>query len=229
MDTASASASRKYVLVPGGWHGGWWFQPLAHRLTRLGHEAFPLTLTGLGERKHLIAASTNLDTHVEDVVNVLETEQLENVILVGHSYGGMVITGAADRVPERIAALVYIDAYVPADGDSCWALTSDEYRRVFLEGAARDGYSVAAPTRLDPRATPHPLASFVQAIRLRGHVDRVGRREYVFLSGWSGTPFGSVYERLRGDPSWRVHRIECGHNVMRDAPDALLAILLTVG
>ncbi len=226
MTAQRASGSKKYVLVPGGWHGGWWFQPLAHELTRLGHQAFPLTLTGLGERKHLIAASTNLDTHVEDVVDVLETERLENVILVGHSYGGMVITGAADRVPERVAALVYVDAYVPRDGDSCWALTSDEYRRVFLEGVGRDGYSVAAPTRLDPRATPHPLASFLQALRLSGRVDRVGRREYVFLSGWSGTPFGPVYERLRADPSWRVHRVESGHNVMRDAPDALLAILL---
>ena len=99
---------------------------------------------------------------------------------------------------------------------------------VFLEGAGGDGYSVPAPTRLDPRATPHPLASLLQAIHLTGRVDRVGRREYVFLSGWSGTPFGPVYDRLRGDPSWRTHRIESGHNVMRDAPDALLAILLSV-
>src|SRR5512142_2988322 len=192
MSTLRASGSKTFVLVPGGWHGGWWFQPLAHRLTRLGHEAFPLTLTGLGERKHLLAASTNLDTHVEDVVNVLETEQLEDVILVGHSYGGMVITGAADRVPERVAALVYVDAYVPDDGDSCWALTSDAYRRVFLDGVVRDGHSVAPPAALDPRATPHPLASFLQPIRLSGGVDRVPRREYVFLSGWSETPFETV-------------------------------------
>lgn len=226
MLTPGPSQSRTYLLVAGGWHGGWWFQPLARELRRRGHDVFPVTLTGVGERAHLIAASTNLDTHIDDVVRTLEIERLEDVILVGHSYGGMVITGAADRASERVGGLVYVDAYVPRDGESCWELTSDLYRRRFLEGVARDGYSVAPPATLDPRATPHPLASFLQPIHLRGAVDRVARREYVFLSGWSGTPFEAVYQRVRADPTWRVHVVESRHDVLRDAPEALLAILL---
>jgi sigma-B regulation protein RsbQ len=108
MNTLRPSRSKTYVLVPGGWHGGWWFRPLAHELTRLGHQAFPLTLTGLGERKHLITASTNLDTHVEDVVNVLETERLEDVILVGHSVSTMIAVVAAAQEPTRFSHLILL-------------------------------------------------------------------------------------------------------------------------
>src|SRR5207248_1247925 len=97
-----------------------------------GHQALPVTLTGVGERAHLLTPGTNLDTHVQDVVRLLEAEGVEDAVLCGHSYGGMVITGVADRVPGRIARLVYVDAYVPRDGQSCWALTTEAFRSFFV-------------------------------------------------------------------------------------------------
>jgi pimeloyl-ACP methyl ester carboxylesterase len=102
-----------FVLVPGAWHGGWWFEPLARLLGRLGHEAYPLTFTGIGDRNPLLTASVNLD-NIQDLANVLEAGRIEDAVLVGHSYGGMVISGVADRVPERV------DAFVPRNGDAAW-------------------------------------------------------------------------------------------------------------
>jgi pimeloyl-ACP methyl ester carboxylesterase len=148
------------------------------------------------------------------------------VVLCGHSYGGMVISGVADRAPDRIRALVYCDAYVPADGESCFDLAGAGYQAVFLDGARADGFSVTPPASLDPRTSAHPLAAFMQAIRLTGAWQRVRRRELIYLSGWSGTPFTELYRRLAADPEWITHTLPVSHNVMADAPDELTEILL---
>ncbi|WP_163512541.1 alpha/beta fold hydrolase [Fodinicola acaciae] len=217
-----------YVLVPGGWRGGWYFEPLARQLRRHGHEAYAVTPTGLGDRGHLGAATVNLDTHVQDVVALLESERIADAVLCGHSYGGMIVAGVADRVPHLIDAAVYCDAYVPADGQSCWQLTSDAFRRIFLENASQDGFSVAPPAGSDPRCTAHPLASFLQRPRLTSAGEQLRRRDFVYLSGWPETPFTAVYERLLRDPRWRVHSLPVGHDVMAAAADDLLDILLDV-
>jgi pimeloyl-ACP methyl ester carboxylesterase len=215
-----------FVLVPGGWRGGWWYRPIVEALRRHGHDAHAVTLTGLGDRAHL-RATANLDTHVQDVTALLEAEQITDAVLVGHSYAGMVITGAADRCPDRVRRLVYSDAYVPADGESCWDLTTPEFRRLFVEGAAADGVSVAPPRTSDARTTAHPLASFVQKIRLSGAVERVPRRDFIYLSGWRDrSPFNELHERLSRDPAWHTHRLPTGHNIVAEAPDKLLEILL---
>lgn len=216
-----------FVLIPGAWHGAWTFEPLARRLRAHGHHAFPLTLTGVGDRKHLLTHSVNLDTHIEDVVNLLTDQQVTDAVLVGHSYGGMVITGAADRVPERVAGLVYVDAMVPEDGDSCWSLVTDQERGWYLEGAHETGYTSAPLPFFDARATPHPLASLLQSVRLSGGLDRYRSRDYVYATGWDGqSPFAELHERLVRDPAWRTHALASGHNVMRDAPEELLKVLL---
>ncbi|WP_439679627.1 alpha/beta fold hydrolase [Embleya sp. MST-111070] len=216
-----------FVLVPGAWHGAWTFQPLARRLREHGHDAYPLTLTGVGDRKHLLTASVNLDTHIDDVLNLLADERITDAVLVGHSYGGMVITGAADRAPDRVRGLVHVDALVPRDGESCWSLVNDQEREWYLRGIGRDGYSSAPLPFFDPRATPHPLASLMQAVRLEGGLDRVARRDFVYATGWDGeSPFEEVHRRLAQDPAWHVHSVASGHNVMREAPDELLKILL---
>ena len=215
-----------FVLVPGGWHGGWDFRPVTERLRARGHAVYELTLSGVGERSHIPAGTVNLDTHIEDVVRVLEEADLHDVVLCGHSYGGMVIAGAADRVRERIGRIVYIDAYVPDDGDSGYSLTTPAFRQLFLDGVRGDGWAVAPPAGLDPRATSHPIATFLQAISLSGHQNDVARRDFVYHTGWSATPFTEVYERLRQDERWRVRELATGHNAMREAPDDVVAILL---
>jgi pimeloyl-ACP methyl ester carboxylesterase len=107
-----------FVLVHGAWIGGWYWRPIAQKLRAAGHEAYAPTLTGLGERIHLMNPSINLDTHVTDVVNVIKEEGLSDVVLVGHSYGGMVVTGVADALPDKITSLVYLDAFVPKNGEA---------------------------------------------------------------------------------------------------------------
>jgi pimeloyl-ACP methyl ester carboxylesterase len=215
-----------FVLIPGACHGGWCFEPLAGQLRQRGHRAYPLTLTGLGERGHLLSSTVNLETHIQDVVNMLAAEEVEEAVLVGHSYAGMVLSGVADRVPERVDSLVYLDAFVPDDGDSCWTLTSDEQREWYLD-VGETGYAVPPLPFFDPRANPHPLASLLQRIRLTGDLARFRRRDYVYATVWDGeSPFAPTYQRLRDDPLWTVHALDCRHNLMRDAPDELLKILL---
>ncbi|WNV83400.1 alpha/beta fold hydrolase [Umezawaea sp. Da 62-37] len=215
-----------FVLVPGMCHGGWCFAELTERLRGHGHRVHPLTLTGLGERGHLLRGGVNLDTHIEDVTALLVAEDVRDAVLVGHSYGGMVITGAADRMSERVDSLVYLDAVVPAHGDSCWALVSDRERRWYLD-VVDDGYGVRPLPFFDPRATPHPLASLLQPLRLSGDMARFRRRDYVYATGWDGeSPFTDVYRRLGADPAWTAHALDGGHNLMRDAPEGLAEILL---
>lgn len=216
-----------FVLVPGACHGGWWFEPLADDLRHAGHRAYALTLTGLGERRHLLTSTVTLDTHIQDVLAVLENEQIEDAVLVGHSYAGMVLSGVADRAPERIDSLVYVDAFVPQDCDSCWSLTNDEQREWYLS-VGETGYEVPPLPFFDPRATPHPLATLLQRIRLTGELSRVRRRDYVYATIWDGeSPFAPTYQRLRDDPQWTVHELASRHNVLCDGTADLLKILLS--
>ncbi len=217
-----------FVLVHGGWQGGWVYKDVDRRLRAEGHEVYRPTLTGLGERSHLLAGAVNLGTHIQDVVNLIKWEELDRVVLCGHSYGGMVITGVADAVPEKVDALVYLDAYVPRSGESCWGLTSDWFRKTFLEGAAADGFASAPPGRLGWRATAHPFAALRQDLVLHGNHLSVRKKVYVLAADWSGSPFPPVYERCKGDPAWETHVLPCGHDIMAERPDELVALLVGV-
>ena len=211
-----------FVMIAGGWRGGWTLTPIARVLRGMGHEVFTPTLTGLGERVHLASARPNLETHIMDVVNVLKYEDLTNVILCGHSYAGMVVSGVADRLPERVAALVYVDAFVPDDGDSWWDLAGDYFRKIAIDGSAEDGFSVTPTPGPDPRRVPHPLASFRQSIRLSGRWREVAEKMFIYASGWAETPFTPTYERLRGDPAWIVKSLPTGHDVYGKAQSEFL-------
>ena len=221
-----------FVLVPGAWHGSWAFEAVIPLLERAGHTVHALTLTGLRpDDDDATVASANLDTHADDVVNLLDRAKITDATLVGHSYGGMVISAAADRAGGRVSRLVYLDAYVPRDGESCWSLTTESYRQAFIDGAADTGYAVRPPFRAphggEPRRRHHPLASLVQTIQLTGVVDRVPRRDFIYCSGWEdGTPFAGLRARLQADPGWSVHDIPTAHNAMREAPSVVAELLI---
>ncbi|MFC4947328.1 alpha/beta fold hydrolase [Pseudonocardia sp. GCM10023141] len=218
-----------FVLVPGAWKGAWAFEAVVPLLERAGHTVHALTLTGLRPGDDdATAAAANLDTHAGDVLRHLDHHHITGATLVGHSYAGMVIAAAADRAGGRIARLVHLDAYVPRDGESCWSSTNDHFRDVFATGAADTGFAVRPPgAGGDPRRRPHPLASFLQAIRLTGAVDEVPRREFVYCSGWADrTPFAELRARLGADPRWRVHDLPTRHDAMHEAPEAVAALLL---
>ncbi|WP_327677696.1 alpha/beta fold hydrolase [Kitasatospora sp. NBC_00458] len=216
-----------FVLIPGMLHGGWWYRPLTDGLRAAGHEVHPLTLTGVAERGHLNDGTVNLDTHVRDVVSVLEAERLTDVVLVAHSYGGMVASGVADRVPERIGKLLYADSFVPRDGESAYGIVTGIWKQRYLAGAAADGFTTRGRNpALDPRATVHPLATLLQSVTLTGALDAVTDRTYVHAAGFEESPFLDTVARLREDPSWRVLDLPVGHDLVREAPEEFLKIAL---
>lgn len=216
------------VLVAAAWHGGWAFTPIARQLRTHGHEVLTPTLTGLGERSHLAHAGINLETHIEDVAQVLLFERLTGVILCAHSYAGLVITGVADRMPERILSLVYVDAFVPKDGESWWDLAGDRYRQLASDRSRADGLGVVPPDHLDKRCKPHPIASFRQAIKLTGRWREVREKVFVYATGWPETPFTATYDALKADPGWDVRTLPTRHDIVRDAPQDLVTILLSL-
>ena len=211
-----------FILIPGGWQGGWVYQKVTDMLTAHGHNALPITLSGLGDAP---APTANLETHIGEVVDAVKSRR-DDVVLVGHSYAGMVVSGAADAAPSRIRALVYVDAYVPESGDSVWSLTTPRFRDLFVAGARADGLSCAPPPDVDPRCRPQPMGTFLQSITLSGHWREVPRKTYIGALGWEGSPFLDLYKRLSGDPEWSTFAFDCGHNVARLRPEALTGILL---
>ena len=213
----------RFVLVAGGSHGGWAFEAVSRVLAGAGHEVQALTLAGLGDEP---AHGVNLESHIHEVVQALRGRGTP-AVLVGHSYGGMVITGAADREPSSVKAMVYVDAYVPDNGASLWSLTTPNYRERFIAGAAADGLNCAPAAHLDRRCRPHPMATFLQAVQLTGDWRQIPGKAFVAAFGWEGSPFIELYERLRLDPEWATHRLECAHDVPRLAPEALTKILLS--
>jgi pimeloyl-ACP methyl ester carboxylesterase len=219
-----------YVLVPGACHGAWCFDDLAAALRALGHRVLACTLTGVSERAHLLHAGVNLETHIADVLAALTVQNdARNLVLVGHSYGGMVIAGVADRIPAQVDSVVFVDALVPRDGESCWDLVNDEERQWYV-GVDDTGYGVPPMPFFDRRATAHPLASLLQPLRLSVDLARFRRRDYLYALQWPGeSPMRLSYDRVRGDPAWTTHELDGKHNLMRDTPEELLRILCEVG
>ena len=232
-----------YVLVHGAWFGGWCWSGIGKRLRAAGHDVFAPTLTGVGERSHLSGATVNLSTHVTDIGNLLRWEGLRDAVLVGHSYGGMVITGVADADPERVAALVYLDAFVPVDGKAAFDYLDEPTRNYFVRSAAKHGGYAMPPPRIDgfnlrdrallpalgEKLTLHPLASWREAIALGGAHEQVARRAYGWANDYPRSPFTAFYERLRETPGWETRELDSGHLVMYDAPDAVTELLLAQG
>ncbi|MBN9065336.1 MAG: alpha/beta hydrolase [Rhizobiales bacterium] len=211
-----------FILIAGGWQGGWVYQKVADILIAHGHKAVPITLSGLGDAP---APTANLGTHIGEIVDVVKSHG-DDLVLVGQSYGGMVVSGAADAVPSRIRALVYVDAYVPDSGDSVWSLTTPRFREMFVAGAKTDGLNCMPPPNLDPRCRPHPIGTFLQSITLTGRWREVPRKIFVGAHGWEGSPFLDLHRRLGDEPEWSTFALDCGHNVARLEPEALTEILL---
>lgn len=232
-----------YVLVHGGGHGGWCYQPLARILRSHGQEVYTPTLTGLGEREHLLRRDIDLDMHITDVVKVLEFEDLRDVILVGHSYGGMVITGIADRATERVGHMVYLDAANPENGQSLVDLAGPLMHAARAAGRVVEGvelvlfpgkdpmsfYGVTDPEQIawmKPKLTPHPWRCFEQPLRLTNEAAMRAIPE-THIVCTETLPFRDV-DALKASSQGRVWDVDTGHDLMISEPEAVAELLLRI-
>jgi pimeloyl-ACP methyl ester carboxylesterase len=223
--------SRTYVLVHGAWGGGWDWRGVDSLLSARGNRVQRVTLTGQGERVHLASREIGLSTHIADVVNTILWENLHDVVLVGHSYGGMVVTGVVDRIPERIHRVVYVDAFLPDSGETALSLL-DSVGADFVRSSIRDGMSIppwVTDTVAVPRDVPQSARTFTDTLRLGNPAGRRVPGTYLLTVEPTVTPdpFQPFADRATAR-GWPVYRLAADHNAQRSAITALVALLLQV-
>jgi len=236
QETGGSVPGPVVVLVHGANHGGWCWVHVATRLRALGYRVFTPTLTGLGDRQHLRSPDISLTTHIDDIANLIEWEELTDIILVAHSYGGTVVTGVCDRMRDRIARVIFIDANTPRDGQPTIPGLTAELAEKITGAPLIDGYLLPAldPTRmginpgdtvniewLNRRLTPHPLQTLTEPIRLTNGGSDGMHRSFVLA-----TPIEQLQKfaaegtlKIKADPSWRFREFLVGHDAMITAPD----------
>ncbi len=229
------------VIVHGAWGGGWDWRTVESELRSRGRAVFRPTLTGLGERNHLASPDVGLDTHVTDIANLIVWERLEDVLLVGHSYGGMVITGVAERIPDRIGHLVYVDAFVPYDGECALSVPSDlsRTRTCDVAEAAFSPLVELVDEMLLPRwvedgappptDVPHPVKTLTDPLELEGRPGRGRPASYILTRAAPAQADGFDWAAARAaDLGWLVHELVSGHNPQRDAPSELADLFISL-
>ena len=228
-----------FILVHGAWHGGWCWDRVAPLLRGAGHEVHAPTLTGLSERAHLLSPLVGLETHVEDVLRLIDVLGLRDVVLVGHSYAGQVVSAVTDRRSEVITRRVYLDAFVGSDGEAARDLLPETVEHHWAESAAEQGFGWLVPVRklsvlgvtdqadvewLLPKLTPHPWKTYTDPLRLTGAADEVPTA-FIECVSWMRI-FANQADRAR-DRGWPVHELDTGHEAMVTAPKALAEMLLS--
>jgi pimeloyl-ACP methyl ester carboxylesterase len=216
-----------FVLVHGAWCGGFIWRGVADRLRTAGHRVFTPTLTGLADRSHLLSPEIDLATHIADVVNLVHWESLHGFVLVGHSYGGMVINGVAEALPEgTIRSIVFLDACVPLDGESTASI-----EKPFAEAFDCDPVPFLFTGQtgnpdFEALTTPHPSRTLHDRARVTGKVEAIARKHYILATSPAMPFFVETVARLRGEPGWQVNELPCSHGTMPDMPDETTRLLL---
>jgi pimeloyl-ACP methyl ester carboxylesterase len=240
---ALAQAQRKtFVLVHGAWHGGWCWRDVRDALTSSGHRVFTPTLTGLAESSHLLSTSITLDTHIKDIVNLFWWEDIEDAVLVAHSYGGWVCSGALEEVVDQVDSLVFVDAFVPRNGQSPRDTNSPERKAELDEAIAKGEAGRPVPDAsffriIDPenvawvqsKMTPQPTNTTTQALNLTDARERVGKKLYIRAPRFPNATFDQYFADAAADPTWGTYAFaedEAGHDVMVDAPVRLAELLV---
>jgi pimeloyl-ACP methyl ester carboxylesterase len=228
-----------FVLVHGAWHGSWCWKRVRRSLQQQGHEVFTPTLTGVGERSHLASPHVSLETHILDVVNLIRWEELSDVVLCGHSYGGFVITGVADRMADRIRSLVYLDAFAPEDGENLLQLLPEGQRDSMIEATNNAGgwrvppisaevFNVNANDSewVNRQCTPQSISTFEQRISLTGAVRNIKNVTFVLATGARPeSPIRPFQDRAKAK-GWKTVTVDSGHDAMLDRPDDVARLLL---
>lgn len=237
--TGAAAAGRTFLVAHGAWSAGWSWKRMHPLMNGAGRRFIVPTYTGLGERAHLASPDVNLETHVQDLLGVIRYEELTDLVLVAHSYGGMVATALADRVPDRIRQIIYVDAFVPRDGQSLFDLAGVEARERLLAGM-REGDGWRLPPMPIPEDTspedvewisqyriPQPVHCFDTPVRLANGEPAMPRAYVYALRHPPADTFGPFAQRAK-DEGWVYHGIDASHSAQVTAPDALASLLLTI-
>ena len=246
----------QFVLLHGAWHGGWVWQRVTPPLRAAGHDVHTPTLTGVRDRAHLLTPSVGLSTHVDDVVALLDAYDLDDVVLVGHSYAGQVVTAVADRAPERVRTRVYLDAFVGDDGDAAIDLLPSTVAGHYRESVDGPGFGWLIPVRplsklgvteeadlawLAPRLTPHPWRTYTEPLRLTGSDASEGSaglgerttisditKSCLFVECVDWMRVFSAHAERAAARGWPVHQLATGHEAMVTAPKELADLLLSL-
>ena len=234
-----------FVLVHGAWHGGWCWCRVAGILRARGHKVFAPSLTGLGDRVHLFSKDISLQTHVQDILSLVESEELSDFVLVGHSYGGFVISGVGDTLRERVAHYIYLDGSVPPDMSTgasfSWAgFNPPEARKARLQAVQEEGKGVGLPPPqpgafavtkpddvawLQRRLRPMPLQTYIGSYTFKNSGTNGLKRSYI-ASGPAYALLAATRDQVKQDTSWKYATIATGHNSMVTAPDELAGLLV---
>ena len=235
MKSATSAGRKTFVLVHGAWHGGWCWSKVAANLHGRGHTVLTPTQTGVGERSHLLSSSIDLDVFVKDITNVLQFEDLKDVMLVGHSFGGIAISGAADRMPDRIRHLVYLDSLILQNGQSPFSLLPKDVVEARIKAAndSSGGLSIPVPPArafgirdaaqaawVERRLTPHPLGTYTSPLILANKVGNGLPTTYIVCTDPIYEPLQAIRDWVRS-VGWTTVEIATGHDAMVTAPDRL--------
>lgn len=230
---------RTFVLVHGAGHGSWSWKRVRRQLSANGHEVLTPTLTGVGERSHLLSKTVTLQTHILDVVNLFKWEDIADAVLVGHSYAGWVITGAAEQLSDRLSGIVYLDAFLPQPGQRPYDVLSQAQKEAIAAAVDRGDVSRPGATSsmlkiqkpadaawVDSKMTPHPLAVSMNQIDLTGAVERIGRKLFVRTPQFASPAYDAALERCKRSPGWTTAVLrDCGHDPHIDCPDVVTRLL----
>ncbi len=237
-------AGKNYVLVHGAYGGGWIWRDVAEGLRRQGHRVWTPTQTGLGERSHLLSRQITVDTHIEDVAKVIETDDIRDIILVGHSYGGMAVTGVADRMPDRVRHVVYLDALIPEDGDTAFKVLPPGLEEARRKAAREQGGGVALPVpgpeafpipdgpakdRFMRLLRPHPIGTYESPVRLAKPAGAGLPVTYVSYTDPALASIEPSRRRARAKAGWRYVELAVPHDVEVPTPEKVVELLAGIG
>ena len=232
----SSAAAKTFLVCHGAWSAGWAWKKMHPLMRSAGHRLVTPSYTGLGERAHLANPSIDLEAHIEDMLHVIKYEDLRDIVLVGHSYGGMVATGVADRSRDRVTQLIYVDAFVPDDGQSLFDI-NEPGRQPMLDGAKKgDGWRIppmASPPDtsdedvewLAVRRVPMPVKCFESKLRMQAGPLTLPRSYIYALRFPPADTFSPFARKTKNDPAWRYFEIDASHSPNVTAPEALMALL----
>jgi pimeloyl-ACP methyl ester carboxylesterase len=238
---ARAQFERKtFVLIPGSFCGGWYWRRVADLLEAQGHKVFSPTLTGLGERAHLLSNNVNMDTHIADIVNLIRWESLADICLVAHSYGGAPGSGALEHIGDRVSSIVWLDAFKMKNGQAALDMTNDATRKRVLDAAEKGeaGFpplprspaiivGVKDQAFVDSKQTPHPIGAYKQAMNLSGAIEKVAKKTYIRIPKYPSPAFDRDLVECKADKSWSTFELaDSGHLAMLDAPERLTELLV---